>query len=51
MWYDRVMILGKGRPRFWPLVIVAVLGLVLLGGVVAAAVSDHDEPPAVELLK
>jgi hypothetical protein len=50
MWYDRMMILSKERPRFWPFVIVALLGLILLGGVVLAVV-EHSDPPAVELLK
>ena len=51
MWYDRVMILSKERPRFWPFVLLALLGLLLIGGVVAVAVSDQQELPAVEVLK
>ena len=48
MWYDRLMIVSKERPRFWPFVVLAVVGLLLLG-VTVAVVYQHSEPPAVEL--
>jgi len=51
MWYDRVMFLSKERPRFWPFVIIAALGLVLLASVGVWAMCRSTEPPAVELLK
>ena len=38
------------NPTFWPFVVVALLGLLLLGGAIAV-VYQHTEPPAVELLK
>jgi hypothetical protein len=49
MWYDQDVILSKERPRFWPFVLLAVLGLALVGGVVAFAVTNQSEIPSVEL--
>jgi hypothetical protein len=45
------MILSRERPRFWPFVLVALFGLLLVGGAVAVALSDQEELPAVEVLK
>jgi hypothetical protein len=51
MWYDRVMFLTRERPRFWPFVLLALVGLLLIGGTVAVLAADQAELPAVELPK
>ncbi len=48
---NRIMILAKDRPRFWPFVALAIFGLFLIGGAVAIAVADQADLPAVELPK
>jgi hypothetical protein len=45
------MFLAKERPRLWPFVLLAVLGLLLVGGTVAVLTADQAELPAVELPK
>jgi hypothetical protein len=51
MWYLRPMLVNGARPRLWPFVLLAILGVFLLGAGVVAAVTDQAELPAVELLK
>jgi hypothetical protein len=45
------MFLSKERPRFWPFVIIAALGLAILVAVGVMAMCGSSDPPAVELLK
>ncbi len=52
MWYDRVMNPAKqDRPRLWPFLALAIVGLFLIGGAVVWATADQAEIPAVELPK
>ncbi len=51
MCYDRDMVISSQRARLWPFLLMAFLGVFLLGLGVAVLGADQVELPRVELLK
>ena len=52
MWYDRVMVVWSQRPRLWPFLLVAFLGVFWLSlSLTTKDDADQTELTAVELLK